>query len=392
MSLMHRGSKPGSPPSRRTVLQLAGAGAAAAVLPYAAPVSAQGTSFELHTRLSHELGLRLPLASAGMAFVALSDLAAAVSNAGALGVYGVGADPPPVFAARVQAIQSLTQAPFGVDFIVATSALGDFTTQDHIDLAASARIPVVVFHWNAPVQSWVTQLHAAGCRVWMQTGDVAVAQQAVALGVDGIIAQGRSAGGHNRNATIPTLDIVARMRHALPRQIFILASGGIADGRSLVRAIRAGADGGWAGTVFVAAAESYAHPDYQARLAAAHRLRGAEATLFTTRFGPEWAGQQQRVLRNRATTEPLTTEPATIGTTTLFPGVVNAPYTMPKYSAIVPTRDTAGDLEEMDMPAGSASVPAVHRVRPAVEIVNSFLAEAAAAAQASDGDEPGDLD
>jgi enoyl-[acyl-carrier protein] reductase II len=359
-----------SKPDRRTVLKLAGAAAGAAMLSRASRASAERRSTGLHTRLSHEFGLRVPLASAGMAFVGLSDLAAAVSNAGGLGVYGVGADPPPVFAARVQAIQDQTSGPFGVDFINATGAFGPFVTQDHVDIAAGARVPLVVFHWNIPIAAWVDQLHAAGAKVWMQTGDVNVALQAVAVGVDGIVAQGRSAGGHNRNSTIATMRVVQRMRQALPPRIFILASGGISDGHSLVRALRAGADGGWAGTVFVAATESYAHPDYKARLVAA---RSPEATQFTTVFGPEWAGQQQRVLRNRATRDPGSTTPVTIGTTTLFPGVLDVPYTMPKFSAIVPTRDTTGDLDEMDMPAGAKSVHAVRRVRPAEDIIEDFI-------------------
>lgn len=369
---------------RRTVLKLAGAAAGTALLARASRAAQAASTVAAlgHTRLAREFELRVPLVSAGMAFVSLSDLAAAVSNAGALGVYGVGADPPPVFAARLQAIQEQTSAPFGVDFILATSAMGPFTTQDHIDIAAAAGVRLVVFHWDVPTAAWVAQLHAAGARVWVQTGDVQVALQAVAHGADGIVAQGRSAGGHNRNATIETLDVVRRMRHALPPRIFVVASGGIADGASLVRAVRAGADGGWAGTVFVAASESYAHPDYKARLV---RARGA-ATQLTTVFGPEWPGQQQRVLRNRATTEPPTTEPATIGETTLFPGVLDVPYTMPKYSAIVPTRDTTGDLEEMDMPAGSTSVRAIRRVRSAAEIVDDFVKEARAAADADNAE------
>jgi enoyl-[acyl-carrier protein] reductase II len=356
--------------SRRSLLKFAGAAAGAAVLPRPSRASGAGRSRGLHTRLSDQLGLRVPLASAGMAFVGLTDLTAAVSNAGALGVYGVGGEPPPVFAARLEAIAAQTSGPFGVDFIVDVSPLGPFTTQDHIDIAAGARVPVVVFHWNLPDPAWVAQLHAAGTMVWMQTGDVAVALQAVAAGVDGIVAQGRSAGGHNRNSTIPTWRLVHTMRRALPSRIFILAAGGIGDGRSLVRAIRAGADGAWAGTVFVAAEESYAHPEYKARLVAA---RGHNATRFTSVFGPEWPGQQQRVLRTRAATEALRTTPTAIGSTTLFPEVLDVPYTMPKYSAIIPTRDTRGDLEEMDMPAGAESIHAVRRVRPAADIVDDFI-------------------
>ena len=110
------------------------------------------------------------------------------------------------------------------------------------------------------------------------------------------------------------------------------------------------------------------------------------STLFTTVFGPEFPGQQQRVLRNRATADPGSTTPATIGTTALFPGVLNVPYTMPKHSAVVPTRDTVGDLDEMDMPAGSESVRAVHRVRPAAEIVDDFVEGAREAWDRDDDD------
>lgn len=372
--------------SRRSVLKLAGVAAGGAVLARASRVSAHGRSTVLQTRLCDALGLRVPLASAGMAFVATADLTAAVSNAGALGVYGVGIDPPPVFAARLQAIQEQTSGPFGIDLISANAALGPLATQDHIDIAAAARVPVVVFHWNVPPAEWVAQLRAAGSRVWFQTGDLDMARLAVARGVDGIVAQGRSAGGHNRNSTITTWRLVQTMRRALPPEIFILASGGIADGPSLVRAIRAGADGGWAGTVFVAATESYAHAGYKARLIAA---RSPNATQFTTAFGPEWPGQQQRVLRNRATAEPRSVEPATIGSTTLFAGVLDIPYTMPKHSAIVPTRDTTGDLDEMDMPAGAQSVLAVRRVRPAADIVDDFVE---GAREACDRDDTGALD
>ncbi|TMQ25406.1 MAG: nitronate monooxygenase [Deltaproteobacteria bacterium] len=365
--------------NRRTVLKLAGIAAGA------------------QTRLSDEFGLRVPLASAGMAFVGLTDLASAVTNAGALGVYGASPEPPPVVAGRIQDIRQQTSGPFGIDFIVASGGFGPFTTQDHIDVAAGARVPLVVFHWNLPEPSWVAQLHAAGSKVWMQTGDVDVAQQAVAMGVDGIVAQGRTAGGHNRNGTIPTLRVVQQMRRALPPKIFILAAGGISDGKSLVRAIRAGADGGWAGTVFVAAEESYAHPGYKQRLIAAH---SPNATTFTTVFGPEFPDAQQRVLRNRATDNPGSTTPPTIGSTLLFPsaGVTfpagtphDIPYTMPNHSAIVPTRDTTGDLENMDMPAGSVSIKAVRRVRPAADIVDDFV-EGGHEACERDDDDGGDDD
>ena len=377
--------------SRRAALKLVGAwagvAAGAAVLSRAPRAFAQRRSTGLETRLSRELGLRVPLASAGMAFVALPELASAVSNAGALGVYGVGIEPPPVAEQRIAALQAQTNGPFGVDFIVGTSFMGPITTQDHIDVAAAAGVPIVVFHFGLPERDWVTQLHAAGSKVWVQTGDVSVAQQAVALGADGIVAQGRSAGGHNKNSTIPTWRVVFEMRLALPERIFILASGGVSDGHSLARAIALGADGGWAGTVFAAAKESCAHDGYKARLIAA---KGPNATQFTTVFGPEFPGQPQRVLVNRGTQFPQSTMPAFIGNTTLFAGTPFAtPYHMPKHSAIIPTRTTQGDLDEMDMPAGSVSIEAVRRVRPAADIVRDFIEDGG---DARDRDFTGSID
>ncbi|HTQ81223.1 MAG TPA: nitronate monooxygenase [Thermoanaerobaculia bacterium] len=365
--------------NRRQVLGLFGAASALTLLPAAPARSAPGPDEDdreevsLATRLVRDYGLRHPVVSAGMAFVGLPDLVVAVSNAGGLGVYGAAPEPPPVVDARLTEIASRTARPFGVDFILASGPMGDFTTQDHIDIAAAHRVPVVVFHFNLPPRSWVEQLQAAGSRVWAQVGSVDVAEAAARLGCDAIIAQGLSAGGHNRNETVPTLDLLAAVRRRLPRQVLLLAAGGIADGRGLVRVLRAGADGAWVGTRFVASTESYAHPDYKARLVNA---KGRHATTFTTVFGPEFPNATQRVLANRAATEPPTTQPPVIGSTLLFPGIVNAPYDMPKDSAIVPTRDTVGDLEQMDMPAGSESVLEIVRVQSAEEILEEMVAEA----------------
>jgi NAD(P)H-dependent flavin oxidoreductase YrpB (nitropropane dioxygenase family) len=333
----------------------------------------RGCIVSLRTRLVTEYGVQHPLVSAGMAFVGLTDLAAAVSNAGGIGVYGAAPEPPHVVDARVAELASRVSGPFGVDFIIATTPMGDFTTQAHIDVVAARRVPVVVFHFDVPPASWAEQLHSAGSRVWVQVGSTGVAKRAVDVGADLIIAQGRSAGGHNRNDTIATLPLVRMVRAQIPPHILVLAAGGIADGHSLVAALAAGADGAWMGTRFVAATESYAHPEYKARLVAA---KGRNATAFTKLFGPEFPDQPQRVLANRAVTSPLSTEPPVIGKTLLFPGVLDVPLEMPKYSALVPTRDTRGDLEEMDMPAGSESVLQIADVRPAADIVADIIAEA----------------
>lgn len=334
-----------------------------------------GREVSLETRLVTEYGIRHPIVSAGMAFVGLTDLAAAVSQAGGLGVYGASPEPPPVVDVRVAELAARASGPFGVDFIIASTPQGDFTTQEHIDVVAGRRVPVVVFHFDVPPRKWVDQLHAAGSRVWVQAGSVEAAQRAVDIGVDAIVAQGLSAGGHNRNATLPTLTLVGMLRTQVRGSHLVLAAGGIADGASLVRALRAGADGAWMGTRFVASEEAYAHPGYKAFIV---KAKDRDATAFTTVFGPEFPDAPQRVFRNRAVASPPSTEPPQIGTTTLFPGVLDIPVPMPKYSALVPTRDTQGDLDEMDMPAGSESVLRIFDVRPAAAIVADIIAQAQA--------------
>ncbi|MGK3987171.1 nitronate monooxygenase [Sorangium sp. So ce136] len=341
--------------------------------------SSAASALSLTTKLTVDYGVQYPLVSAGMAFVSLPPLVSAVSNAGGIGVLGAGIEPPPVVQARIQATKALTPNLFGVDFIVGTGPTGPFITQDHIDVCIAEAVELVIFHWDTPDVAWVNALHAAGAKVWAQVGSVAAARAAVAAGADGIIAQGEQAGGHCR-ATLKTNPLVRDIRRQV-NPALLLAAGGIADGASVLKALWHGADGVVVGTRLVASTEAYAHPDYKARLVRA----GDKSTAVQTFFGPEWPNQRQRVLRNRVVNRWAGKErtipsppppPATIGTTVLFPGVLDVPYVMPKFSAIVPTPDTVGDLEEMDMPAGSESVLAIASVRPAAEIVATMMTEA----------------
>src|SRR5262245_66337788 len=99
----------------------------------------------LHTRLTEEYGLELPFISAGMGFIALPELASAVSNAGGLGLLGVGASPPPVTHSMIRAIKSQTSRPFGVNFIVEETDFGSLTTDEHIEISIEEGYGAVVF-------------------------------------------------------------------------------------------------------------------------------------------------------------------------------------------------------------------------------------------------------
>nr|WP_254624101.1 nitronate monooxygenase [Myxococcus sp. CA033] len=330
----------------------------------------------LHTRLTRDLGVHYPFVSAGMAFVALPPLVIAVSEAGGIGMLGSAPEPAPFLRSRIQAIRAGTQRPFGVDFILDRARAGDFTTREHIDTCIAERVPVVAFHWALPPADWVKDLRAAGTKVWVQASSVEFAKEALALGVDGLIAQGRQAAGYNRGTT-PTLKLVRELR-ALVGELPLLAAGGIADGLSAARALFHGADGVWVGTRMVASVEAYAHPGYKQRVVDGD----ARDSDFTTLFGPEWSGPRQRVLRNRVVREwagreaRAPTNPTdSIGTTRLYPGLSggDALYTMPRFSAFVPTPDTQGDLEEMALPASGSSMARIESVLPAGQIVVEMM-------------------
>jgi enoyl-[acyl-carrier protein] reductase II len=328
----------------------------------------------LHTRLTEEYGLEAPFISAGMGFIALPELASAVSNAGGLGLLGVGPSPPPVTQAMIRAIKSQTSRPFGVNLIVEETAFGPLTTDEHIEICVTEGIEVVVFFWNLPPARWIERLHGAGAKVWMQVGSLEQARRAVQTGADAIIAQGREAGGHNRS-TLPLSSLVPAFVDAIAPTP-VIAAGGIADGRTAAAALALGAEAVCVGTRLVASREANAHEEYKRRIVAA----AAEDVVRTSIFGPEWPGQPMSVIRNRVVSEwegqdeltpPAPDPPQFIGRTLLG----GQEYPMPKFSAMLPTPETIGDFEEMCLPSGE-SAGLVRQIKPAAEIVHEMMNEA----------------
>jgi NAD(P)H-dependent flavin oxidoreductase YrpB (nitropropane dioxygenase family) len=367
--------------NRRQMLTLSGLGGAALAFSGSSGAGDASTALRipsLNTRLTREYGVRFPFVGAGMGFVSMPELVAAVSNAGGIGVLGNAIEPPPGTQALIRSIRTLTQNLFGVDFIFDASAFGPITTDAHIDVCIAEGVRLIVFHMNVPPKVWVDRLHAAGAKVWMQAASVQQARDAAAIGMDAIIAQGSQAGGHNKSTT-RTLKLLPQIVEAVA-PVMVLASGGIADGQGVVDALALGAEGVWVGTRLVASTEAHAHEEYKRRVVKA----AGNSTATTTMFGPEYPNRPYRVLRNRIVKEfagreaeiPSPPPPEVIGTTVLFPLTLRQPFTMPKFSAIVPTPETQGDFEEMGMPAGADSVKVIKRIQPAAEIVAEMMAEA----------------
>jgi enoyl-[acyl-carrier protein] reductase II len=336
----------------------------------------------MRTRLTESFGLEHAFVGAGMGFVALPELVAAVSEAGGLGVLGVAPEPPPVFAERIAQIRALTSRPFGVDFFLAASpTLGPITVDGHIEIAVAARVDLVVFHFGIPVAAWVASLKSAGIPFWVQVPSVEQARAALDAGADGLVVQGKEAGGHNHSAT-PLHHLLRDVRDEVGDGVLVLAAGGIATGADVVSALAHGADGVWVGTRLVASAEAYAHPEWKRRIVQAK----SQDTVITTLFGPELPCQPYRVLRNPAIDASIDRQDeicglppagAPIGTTVLFPGTsFETPgVPMPSFSALPPTPDTTGDFDAMGLPTGEGAHH-VRDVKPAAQIVADMMAEA----------------
>lgn len=323
----------------------------------------------IHTRITETLGIDSPVCSAGMAFVGRPALAAAVSNAGGLGGLGCDMNPPEGLRAMLRATRALTARPISVDMA------GDFLTEEHLDVCIEERVEVVVFFWTLPSPVQVERLAKAGVEVWMQVGSVAQAREAAGLGARAIIVQGIEAGGHNRSeaATMTLLPAVSRAVAPLP----VIAAGGIADGRGLAAALCLGADAVWCGTRFLASHEAHAHDEYKARVLAA----GVGDTVRTDLFGREWPFQTERVIRNKVVevwgeraAEAMQTPPGEpVGTTVI--GGETVP--IPTFSAVLPTPETEGDFDELNLTAGE-SCGNIEEILPAGEIVRRMTSDAAA--------------
>ena len=331
----------------------------------------------LQTRLTEEYGLRHPFVGAGMGFIAHEQLAAAVTNAGGLGVLGASPDPAESLAVMVERLRALTSGFFGVDLICADTGFGPASTDAHVDMCIQLHVPLVVFHHDPPPAPWVNALRAAGIRVWMQASSPELAAAAIGLGVHGIVAQGSEAGGHARGH-MPLRALLAEIGANWP-DMLLLAAGGICDGTAAAAALRAGADGVWVGTALVAAVEANAHPEYKRRV-----VESPGNTLRTDAFGPEWPNQPYRLLATpvvrNAQASVCGADPQphdSIGRTRLFPHSADMPYDIPMHSALPPTSETSGDWESMVYPAGEG-VGAVRGVAPAAEIIRAMMSQASA--------------
>jgi NAD(P)H-dependent flavin oxidoreductase YrpB (nitropropane dioxygenase family) len=324
----------------------------------------------LSTSITRAFGLTTPIVNAGMAMIARPALAAAVCEAGGLGTVGSDINPPDVLRDLIRQTKALTKRPFGVDQI------GDFVTNEHISVLIEEQVALAIFFWTLPTVEHVERLKQSGVKVWMQIGRVVEAEQAAVLGAEALIVQGAEAGGHNR-AEASTMTLFPRIRARFPA-LPMLAAGGIIDGRTMAAALVLGADAVWCGSRFLASQEAEAHDAYKARVLSAD----VGDTAILSIYGPEWPGQAMRAIVNDGARMALGREPEAIDDASgqiIGSTILNGQkIPTPRYSAILPTRDFDGDIEQACLTAGQ-SAGNIDEILPAGEIVRRMTNEAKAA-------------
>lgn len=236
------------------------------------------------------LGIRYPIIQGGMAWVATWELASAVSNAGGLGLIGVGGADAQWVEQQISQMKAHTDQPFGVNLMLMNPQADEIA-----DLLAREHISVITTGAGNPGK-YMERWKENGTKVIPVVASVAMAKMMERAGADAVVAEGTESGGHIGQAT--TMTLVPQVVDAV--QIPVIAAGGIADARGFAAALMLGAAGVQMGTRFVVAKESIVHEAYKDRVIKAKDI-DSEVTGRST-------GHPIRVLRNQMTREYLRME------------------------------------------------------------------------------------
>ncbi|HEV2160541.1 nitronate monooxygenase family protein [Bradyrhizobium sp.] len=223
----------------------------------------------MKTRITELFGIERPIIQGGMHYVGFAELAAAVSNAGGLGLITSLTQPSPDhLVAEIRKCREMTNKPFGVN-LTFLPAVKPPDYPGYIRAIIDGGIKVVETAGNNP-QKWMPILKEAGIKVIHKCTSVRHALKAESIGVDALSIDGFECGGHPGEDDVPNFILLPRAADEL--KIPFVASGGMADGRSLVGALAMGADGINMGTRFIATKEAPVHPRVKEAILAANEL------------------------------------------------------------------------------------------------------------------------
>ena len=311
----------------------------------------------MKTRITELFGIQHPIIQGGMHYVGFAELAAAVSNAGGLGIItGLTQRSAGDLANEIARCREMTDKPFGVNL----TFLPIVNTPDYpgyIKAIIDGGVKAVETAGNNP-QKWMPMLHEAGIKVIHKCTSVRHALKAQAIGCDAISVDGFECGGHPGEDDVPNFILLPRAADEL--KIPFVASGGMADGRSLVAALALGADGINMGTRFIATKEAPVHDNVKNAIVAASEL--------DTRLVMRPLRNTERVLVNGAV-ERLLEKERSLGANLKFEDIIG------EVAGVYPRIMKEGT---MDAGAWSCGMVAglIHDIPSCKELIDGIMAQA----------------
>lgn len=244
----------------------------------------------MESRITQLLGVKYPIIQGGMAWVAEHHLAAAVSNAGGLGLIAAASAPAEVVREEIRRCKELTDRPFGVNIMLLNP-----NAEEVAHIVVEEGVKVVTTGAGNPAK-YMELWKQAGIKVIPVVASVAMAKLMERAGADAVVAEGMESGGHIGSAT--TMTLVPQVVDAV--SIPVIAAGGIADARGYAAAFMLGAEGVQVGTRFVASKEAVVHDNYKQQIIKAKDIDSTVTGMST--------GHPVRSLRNKMTKEYLRLE------------------------------------------------------------------------------------
>ena len=311
----------------------------------------------MKTRITELLGIQHPIIQGGMHYVGFAELAAAVSNAGALGIItGLTQRTPDLLAAEIARCRTLTDQPFGVNLtFLPTVNAPDYP--GYIRAIIEGGVKIVETAGNNPAP-WMPLMKEHGIKVIHKCTSVRHALKAERIGCDAVSVDGFECGGHPGEDDVPNFILLPRAAEELT--IPFVASGGMADGRSLVAALALGAEGINMGTRFIATREAPVHENVKRAIVAASEL--------DTRLVMRPLRNTERVLKNAAV-ERLLEKERELGANLRFEDIIT------EVAGVYPRIMREGD---MDAGAFSCGMVAglIHDIPSVQELIERIMSEA----------------
>ena len=313
----------------------------------------------MKTRITELFGIQHPIIQGGMHFVGFAELASAVSNAGGLGIItGLTQRTPEALADEIAKCRTMTDKPFGVNLTFLPS-VNPPDYPGYVKAIIDGGVKIVETAGNNP-QAWLPALKEAGIKVIHKCTSVRHSLKAQSIGCDAVSVDGFECGGHPGEDDVPNFILLPRAGETL--EIPFVASGGMADARSLVAALAMGAEGMNLGTRFMATVEAPIHDHVKQAIVAASEL--------DTRLIMRPLRNTERVLTNDGV-ERLLAKEKTLGAAIKFEDII------PEVAGVYPAIMQRGEMDAGAWSCGMV-VGLIHDIPTCKELIERIMSEAEA--------------